>query len=204
MRADWLTLALGIACYFALSPNRSQNLMALGAAVLAFILVTTTLPNVLGADNLGTGLIARLSTLTELDSDTSYLVRAQYYGEPLAEAAQNPAGTGLGVIGTAAKLGDKGRTKDFDNGYVARLTEMGWFGTACYLAATFGAFALVIARRSARPAPIVAAVAAVQLALIASDLSSDHHLALNGVFFWLSLAFVARSRHGADGVDAFP
>lgn len=202
VRVDWLTLVLGIACYFALSPNRSSNLLALGACVLAFFLVTAALPRVLGADNLGSGLAARLSTLTELDSDTSYLVRAQYYGEPLAEAAENPAGTGLGIIGTAAKLGDRGTPKAFDNGYVARLTEMGWFGTACYLAATFGAFAFVLARRSAVPGPIIAAVAAVQLALIASDFSTDHHLGLDGMFFWLSLAFVARSRGGADEIGA--
>jgi hypothetical protein len=80
---------------------------------------------------------------------------------------------------------------------------MGWFGAACYLTGTLGALAFVFARRATGSGPLIAAVAAVQLALIISDLSTDHHLAIDGVFFWLSLAFVARSpdqRGGTPGL----
>jgi len=69
---------------------------------------------------------------------------------------------------------------------------MGWFGSACYLLVTFGALAFVLSRRTTAGSGVVAAVAAIQLALIAADVSWDSHSALCGVVFWLSLGLVSR------------
>jgi hypothetical protein len=190
VRSDWIALAVGVACFLALSPNRRSNLFAFTFAAAAVISLTLALPSLLGSTSFGATLSTRLSSFGELGVDASYAERAGYYGAPLVEAALTPQGSGLGVIGTAAKLGDTGTTRYFDNGYIARLTEMGWFGTACYLAGTFGALAFVLSLRRTGPASIVAAVAGIQLALLFSDASSDHHLALSGLIFWLSLALV--------------
>jgi hypothetical protein len=192
VRADWLALALGVAAYLILSPHRLRNLSVFVVVVGAFWALSAALPALLGSSEFDGGLGARLATLTNLQGDASFNERVQYYGEPLAAAAETPQGAGLGVLGTAAKLGARGSTKDFDNGYIARFTEMGWFGTACYLAATLGALGFTLARRGTFAPGIVAAVAAVQLALIALDVSSDHHSALSGVVFWLSLALLTR------------
>jgi hypothetical protein len=197
IRSGWLALTVGIACFLALGSNRLANFTTFVLVLILFTGLTSALPSVIGASNFDGGLGARLSTFTKLDSDVSYVERERYYGEPLAEAARTPQGSGLGIIGTAAKLGDKGLTRDYDNGYIARLTEMGWFGFGCYILATFGAFAYVLRCRRDLSAGVVAAVAAVQLALIASDVSSDHHSALGGVLFWLSLALVSRRERRA-------
>jgi hypothetical protein len=192
VRSDWLALVLGIGAYLALSPNRLATFTRFGVSLLAILALGSALPAIVDASSFAEPLGSRLSTFASLGSDTSYLDRSNYLGAPLSDALHTPQGSGLGVLGTAAKLTDRGTTKDFDNGYIARLTEMGWFGTACYLLATLGAFAFVVGRRSAGLAGVVPAVAAVQLALIGLDFSSDHHSALSGVFFWLSLALVTR------------
>jgi hypothetical protein len=186
MRSGWVALAVGIICFLGLSANRLANLTTFSLVLVFFTALTT------GASSFGGGLGARLSTFTKLDSDVSYVERAHYYGEPLFEAAGTPQGAGLGVVGTAAKLGPTGSAYAFDNGYIARLTEMGWFGSACYLLVTFGALAFVLSRRTTAGSGVVAAVAAIQLALIAADVSWDSHSALCGVVFWLSLGLVSR------------
>ncbi len=200
VRADWIALVLGIACYLLFTPQRMRTLTVLGGVLLAFGSVGAVAPLALGDTQIGTTISDRLGTLTNLSGDVSYNERAQYLAGPLTWALQDPVGSGLGVLGTAAKLSDTARTRDFDNGYIARLTEMGWFGSACYFGTIAFAFGFALWRRARAlragdpdSAAFAAATAALGLALIALDTSSDHHNALSGLFFWLSLALVART-----------
>jgi hypothetical protein len=193
VRSNWIALALGVACFLTLSPNRRANFASFGVVATSLLGITLALHSILGSNSLSGGSLGtRFLSLTQLESDKSYVERASYLGEPLIEAVRNPQGSGLGTLGMAAKLGAAATPKAFDNGYIARLTEMGWFGTVCYLLATFGALALVLGRRRDGPPGIVPAIAAVQFTLIALDVSSDHHSAFAGVVFWLSLALVRR------------
>jgi hypothetical protein len=192
VRSGWLGLTVGVACFLALGSNRLANLTALAFAALAFYGVTNALPNFIGASNVGGGLGARLSSLSQLDSDASYVDRERYLGEPLREAAATPQGSGLGIIGNATKLGSTGAAEYLDNGYIARLTEMGWFGTACYLVAGLGALVYVLSQRGAVPAAVIGAAAAIQVDLMTLDLSGDSRSSLGGMVFWLSLALVSR------------
>ena len=140
---------------------------------------------------------SRFSTLSNLNNDYSFADRQRYFAGLLTDAVSQPLGQGLGVLGTAAKLGDGGKVKDFDNGFVARFTEMGYFGMACYLLALGGMMALAVSaqrryamRSMPRLAAMAAAAVAVQMMLIALDVSSDHHDALAGIAFWLTIPLV--------------
>jgi putative inorganic carbon (HCO3(-)) transporter len=197
IRSDWLGFAVGLVTYVALSPNRLRNLTVLcGVAMLSTILIANA-SLLLGNSDAGNKISSRFNSLGDLNGDQSYDVRQQYFGDYLTEAIRTPVGQGLGVIGTAGKLGSSGDTVDFDNGYIARFTEMGYFGMACYLLAVFAGLAYtsrryLIFRRAGdtRLAGIAAVAICIQMILIGLDLSIDHHTGFSGLFFWMSLAIV--------------
>lgn len=198
VRSSWLAFALGVVAYIAMSPRRGRNFTIFaGVGILGAILVFNA-SNLLGSGQAGQDLSRRFATLTDLSNDSSYTNRQQYLGTILADALSQPLGQGLGVVGAAAKL-TSGQTVDFDNGYVARLVEMGYFGTACYLATlatglflSYRYWRRAKLRGSQHGAAIGASVFAVQLALAALDISSDHHNDFSGLFFWLTLGLVCR------------
>jgi hypothetical protein len=201
VRSDWAGLAVGVVVYIALSPSRWRNFTIVAAVgVLGFGLVSSA-SLLLGNSDAGKALTARFDTFENLNGDVSFNERQRYFGDTLTEAFETPLGVGLGTLGTAAKLGSAGATRDFDNGFVARFTEMGYFGTLCYLATLIGALVLGLRRwASLRGAGLLdararaAAMIAVQAALFALDLSSDHHNALPGVLFWLAVALMPHAR----------
>ncbi|HTJ27011.1 MAG TPA: O-antigen ligase family protein [Candidatus Limnocylindria bacterium] len=197
VRSDWIALVIGVVAYIIMSPQRAKNLTIMAGVVGVIAVLVMNVSALLGSSSAGSDLSTRIDTFSNLDNDVSYNERSRYWGEPLMEALESPLGQGLGVLGTAAKLGNSGTTHDFDNGYVARFTEMGYFGTLCYAAALLGALWLVLKRhrRFSRAgkiefAAIGASVAAVQFSLLMLDVSSDHHNELSGLFFWLSLAMI--------------
>ncbi len=198
VRSSWLACALGIFAYIVMSPKPGRNLTIFaGIGILGAFLIFNA-SSLLGSAQAGQDLSRRFGTLTDLSNDDSYTNRQQYLGTILDNALLQPIGQGLGVVGTAAKLSSN-QTVDFDNGYVARLVEMGYFGTACYLA-TLGA-GLVLAFRFWRRsrclgfdhgAAIGASIFAVQLALVGLDVANDHHNDFSGIIFWLTLGIVSR------------
>ena len=197
VRSDWVAAACGMLAFVVLSPDRLRNLMIFAGVGIVCTVLFANASSLLGSSDAGNSLSARFETFTNLGSDASYADRQTYFGETLTDAERNPLGSGLGVVGTAAKLSGTGDTKDFDNGYIARFTEMGYFGTACYLAAVFGVTIVGLRRWSALSGPserdarsMAAGAIAVQVALIFLDISSDHHNALPGLFFWLSMAIM--------------
>jgi putative inorganic carbon (hco3(-)) transporter len=197
VRSDWIALVVGVVTYIVMSPGRAKNLTILGGVVVLISVLVVNVSALLGSSAAGSDLSTRLDTFSNLGDDVSYNERSRYWGEPVIAAAESPLGQGLGVLGTAAKLGDSGTTHDFDNGYVARFTEMGYFGTLCYAATLIGGVLLTFKRHrifakagKIELAAIAASVAAVQLSLLMLDVSSDHHNELSGLFFWLTLAMI--------------
>jgi len=207
VRADWLALLVGTAAYVVLSPGKARNLTVVAVLAIVAGLFIANAPALLGSSRAGLDLQRRLDTLSDLQSDTSYRERQRYFGDALTTAVDQPTGEGLGVIGTAAKLGNAGSTVDFDNGFIARFTEMGYFGTACYLATLVTTLTLAFRRWRALSqaglrddAGVAAACVAIQLAFFLLDVSSDHHEQLGGLFYWLSLALIY-GRGGAPALE---
>jgi hypothetical protein len=206
VRADWIALALALLTFVVLSPRRVQNLSLVAVVALATALFAANAGSLFGSAGVSNVLQSRLDSLTSITTDDSYQNRSVLFGDALATAFAQPTGEGLGVVGTAAKLGSHGATVDFDNGYIARFTEMGYFGMAAYLATI--AFTLVLtlrawsrARRSgdSMAASIAAAAAALQVALVFLDAAGDHHGQLGGLFYWLSFALVFAGTASAAG-----
>jgi putative inorganic carbon (HCO3(-)) transporter len=205
VRTGWLGAVVAIVTFIILTPHRARNLTVFGAVAVAGMVLVLNASTLLGSAQAGDNLTARFSTLSNLGDDYSFADRQRYFAGMLTDALAAPLGQGLGVIGTAAKLGDSGQTKDFDNGFIARFTEMGYFGMVCYLLAIGGIIVLALSawRRYSllkRPqlAAIAAAVVAVQVMLFVLDISSDHHNALAGLGFWLTIAIVRGNHRTAE------
>lgn len=205
VRTGWLGVMVGIVTYIVLTPNRGRYLATLAAVGLIGGVVIFNASALLGDAAAGDSLASRFASLQNLNDDYSYVDRQRYLNELLGEAIASPLGQGIGVTGTAAKLGESGETVDFDNGFVARFTEMGYFGMLCYLLAVGGmiVLALGIWRRWAQKklqklTTIAAAVIAGQVMLFALDVSSDHHAALAGIAFWLSAGILCSRDRSAE------
>lgn len=197
VRTGWIGIAAGVLTYILLTPRRARNLAVLGSVAVVGAIVILNASSLLGSAQAGNSIAARFSSLSNLNDDYSFVDRQRYFGGLLVDAMERPLGQGLGVVGTAAKLGSGGGVKDFDNGLIARFTEMGYFGMTCYLLTLAGMMALALhawreftVRRIPGLAAIAAAVVAMQVMLLVLDVSSDHHNALAGIAFWMSAALL--------------
>ncbi len=205
VRSDWIALVVAIVVFVALNRRKLANLSIIALVVLVVAVVSNNAGVLLGNEQAGAEIQERFDSLGDITSDVSFVERQRFFGEALANAIAQPTGEGLGVLGTATKLGSAGNTVDFDNGYIARFTEMGYFGLAAYLAAILAMFAMtarrwyVLDRAGNAPAAAIAAAAlALQAALIFLDASSDHHSLFSGLVYWIAFGLVFGQRVGRE------
>ena len=134
---------------FALSAVRS----AWGGWVVGFLIVASSLPLRLRVRLLGTllllGIIAtpllslgpvgelfnqRLSTVTDLESDTSFNARLALYADLSSFVVGNPLGQGLGSTGVATGLSSRETNlQDLDSGIIAVIYTFGLLGTLYFV-----------------------------------------------------------------------
>lgn len=94
----------------------------------------------------------RLEGLARPASDESLQLRFDTWQEHAEDAARNPLGKGLGTVGRATEGGSQG-TVTTDNSYLKVFLEQGFPGLVLFLAAFFGAVALVARRLMQTPDP---------------------------------------------------
>jgi hypothetical protein len=205
VRASWIALAVGVIVYLCMSPSRFRTLpfLVLYGVLLSFLVAS--LPSILGAQQNGDVISARLSTLTDVGHDDSALARSIEIQDSIRAGLANPIGSGLGQVGSSSALSANPSSASgnvLDSGYLARFLELGWLGFAGYIVVVFGSLIALIASvvrsgsatgadRSERIA-MVAAATAICAALVWSDAAGDSHFALDGVFFWLAIGIGLR------------
>jgi hypothetical protein len=196
IREAWVAVTLGSIAYLVMSPRRLAVLPSLAVYVVLLVFLVTALPSLMGSAASSDIISSRLSTLTDIDHDTSALERQQEIADSFQKGFENPAGTGLGTVGAAAKLSDPNDMlgNALDSGYLARFIEMGWAGALAYLAVVLGvpiAMGYALFRPGSSATLEVKVAGATALALCAtlawSDAANDAHLGLDGFFFWLAL-----------------
>ncbi|WP_083180074.1 O-antigen ligase family protein [Paenibacillus yonginensis] len=137
VRSSWLMIIVMLLVYIASSPSRRKWRTLLQLAVVALVL-TWALPKLPGAE----GLTARMQTLGSIEEDHSYNERLDLLNTMLPTVLHNPAGQGIGSVGTGTKLGNDGELGEYgimDNGFLALLLTFGIAGGLCF----FGALGLV-------------------------------------------------------------
>ena len=199
-RAAWIGLLIGSSCYLLLAIHRTRIVQAI--ALIAFALLGSVWlisSNVREASSTISSLSDRFSTLSALDEDKSASERKSETAEALSESFDQPLGLGLGVLGTAAKLGTEGNTVVLDNGYLARLVELGFpgflfFGISVATALIFSLKAHGIARRTkdAAAIDIIASLIGIQITFLFFQIATDTYVSVTGMCFWASVALASR------------
>jgi putative inorganic carbon (HCO3(-)) transporter len=211
VRAAWVALALGIIVYLLIAPRRGRAFIAVSVISIVTVLLALNASTLLGYKDVTTQLVARLSTLSDVDSDASVNDRQRESAVAMHNAIAEPLGQGLGTVGTSTKLGGGGQLT-LDNGYLSRFVEMGVAGVAGYLVALgsgiFFAFRALLeagARKDGGLAEIAATAVCVQVTMLGFDLSVDAHSALPGLVFWVLLGLTLRQEDVKDdGWDELP
>lgn len=206
VRSAWIALFVAVVAYILCGrrPIRTFSIFVSVMLVVSalFIYVSPWLAAKAGRDVIA----QRVQTFWNLQSDSSVNARASSSEELLSEAQEHPTGQGLGVIGGASRLTSfTEAVNSTDGGFQARLVEMGFVGFAGYFGALLLAFGLtlkrcMVARQStgcAAQGDMLAALVAVQVALIAMDLSLDAHVNLVGALFWITVGLAAAPATGA-------
>jgi len=196
VRSCWIGLAVGLVVYGIFAAGRLRAASAFTLLIIAFVgisaVISYTVPS---AEVAFTTLNARINSLSELQYDHSADVRKQETAEALSDSLEQPLGLGLGTVGTSAKLSTTGSTISLDNGFLARLVEMGFAGFALYAIAIIMAIAVAfkahgVSKRAGNlfDADACAAVIAVQFVLLSLEAASDAHLGFSGMIFWAIVA----------------
>jgi putative inorganic carbon (HCO3(-)) transporter len=131
-RSGWLMFAVGLFVFVCLSPRPAMVVTMIAASTALLAILLTVLPGVIGNDMIFTSINDRLGSFSSLESDDSAEQRQALIGNGLEDFLSAPLGRGLGITGTSAKLGEAGATLDYDNGFLARLIEMGVPGSLLY------------------------------------------------------------------------
>ncbi len=142
-RSGWLVFAFGAIVYLALTPRRGPLLAAAAISGALIVGFTLLLPAAVGNDTIMNTLNARFSTFSDLDRDRSSNDRRFLYDSSVAMIAQAPLGRGLGIFGTATKIGSPPTNQYIDSGFIARMVEMGPPGF-CLFVTTFGLLGAII------------------------------------------------------------
>jgi hypothetical protein len=199
VRAAWggWVVAMGIIIFTARMKRRMAYLAIIGAlAAVAFPLLTV--------GPIAEAVQARLNTATEIEADSSYRERVDFYGSFAATAFGTPLGVGLGTTGIASRLrssdyalGDYGY---FDSGIMDVFFTFGWLGAVVLLAAVSIAAEGLMATRRNGVAPIGAAIA---IAAIAQMIFIDTLVGSSGMLvFPFAAVSIAQSKWAESSASA--
>jgi putative inorganic carbon (hco3(-)) transporter len=197
-RAGFLTLAaMGLVGLLALGRRRP---LALLACVAALVMASTTLPQ---------GYFERLSTITNIESDTTGSAQGRWNDALVAMevAARNPI-TGVGLDQNVLALNqERGATwREVHNVYLQYAVDLGVPGLALFLALFVSLFRTAgrtrrAGRRLRRSRDVAVAAGSVQVALVAFAVAAFFHPVAYQFYFFLAagLALAVHNVLRADG-----
>jgi hypothetical protein len=199
-RSGWLVFALGFAIYIALTPRRLSLLVGAGVSAVLVIGFYSLLPAMTGNDAVLTSLNNRLATFSDIDRDRSENDREYLYNVSRGMIADAPFGQGLGIFGTATKIGNPPTNLYIDSGLISRYIELGPPGFALFLGAfgVLGAGLLVVWKDGARMRDAVrqevsAMAFAIMVSLFAFQVSGE----IGGLLMltiWLTVGLILRGK----------
>ncbi len=189
VRGAWIALLAAVIAHLLLTRGRSAP-RVLTAAIAVVLAVGVSA----GANPAAGSLIERVSTLGSLEQDQSAQTRVATPSAMLSAAVSAPAGSGLGRVGEASRLGGSQSTLRYpDNAYLSVLVQSGLAGFALL----FGALAVVLrsawrlARRAApRQRAGAEACFSILVYMAVLMLTGDHLYGAVGVVFWLVVGYV--------------
>jgi hypothetical protein len=195
-RICWIFTLVGILVYLLLTPRRA-TIVKLSAS---FVLILGIMLTALSQSDAGGAAIdtvsKRFSTFSDLSTDQSFNTRQRIANALPDVVAEAPLGEGLGVTGVAAKLTGGESVIVVDNGYIARLVELGIPGVLFFLIAlaipvlpTFSGLRVAVGQPEY--GVIFATAFAVQIMLLVGQSAMDFYLSVPAIFYWLLIAMAS-------------
>jgi hypothetical protein len=191
-RSAWAAFLVGALVLQLRQPLRTlpRQWIAL-AVVLLLAAPAITHPRVLKAVS------GRAASLSKLEEDRSYRERRQITHYAVQQLERNPAGQGLGQIGSAGKLttnGRKGSVTALDSGALEVFSVMGWMGGALFTLAMVGLLIPIAGERRARRDAVTNGAAAAVVALLAASFFGNVFNGVAGVMFWSAVGLATAGR----------
>jgi hypothetical protein len=136
-----------------------------------------------------------MDSLTNLDEDRSLQARMQLYQRGGLGAILNPLGSGIGAMGTAAKLGDAGETVVFDSGVLAIPITLGWLGSLLYLGGLTWMLLQALRITTSNADSFAVIGVSIVMAFMAMMVFSNQLKGLSGMMVWSFLGLALASKH---------
>lgn len=199
-RSAWAAFLVGALVLQLRQPLRAlpRQWIAL-AVVLLLAAPAITHPRVLKAVS------GRAASLSKLEEDRSYRERMQITNYVMQRLKRNPAGEGLGQIGSAGKLtgsnGRKGSVTALDSGTLEVFSVMGWMGGALFTLAMIGILIPIARERRERRDAVTNGAAAAVIALLTASFFGNVFNGVAGVMFWSAVGLATAGRTYALAVE---
>lgn len=198
-RSAWAAFLVGALVLQLRQPLRTlpRQWIAL-AAVLLLAAPAITHPRVLKAVS------GRAASFSRLEEDRSYRERKQITHYAVQQLERDPAGQGLGQIGSAGKLtanGRKGSVTALDSGVLEVFSVMGWMGGALFTLAIVGLLIPIAGERRERRDAVTNGAAAAVVALLAASFFGNVFNGVAGVMFWSAVGLATAGRTYALAVE---
>ena len=198
-RSAWAAFLVGALVLQLRQPLRTlpRQWIAL-AVVLLLAAPAITHPRVLKAVS------GRAASFSRLEEDRSYRERKQITHYAVQQLERDPAGQGLGQIGSAGKLtanGRKGSVTALDSGVLEVFSVMGWMGGALFTLAIVGLLIPITGERRERRDAVTNGAAAAVVALLAASFFGNVFNGVAGVMFWSAVGLATAGRTYALAVE---
>ena len=198
-RSAWAAFLVGALVLQLRQPLRTlpRQWIAL-AVVLLLAAPAITHPRVLKAVS------GRAASFSRLEEDRSYRERKQITHYAVQQLERDPAGQGLGQIGSAGKLtanGRKGSVTALDSGVLEVFSVMGWMGGALFTLAIVGLLIPIAGERRERRDAVTNGAAAAVVALLAASFFGNVFNGVAGVMFWSAVGLATAGRTYALAVE---
>jgi hypothetical protein len=197
-RAVWVAFLIGLVMH-----QISQPVLKLPRRLVAIVIVTMLALPLTQIPQFRSTIVKRMSTLTSISSDNSFIKRVAFSQENAGEIVQTAEGNGLGTTGGAIKLTrTQVGTRSLDNGFLELYYLFGWPGGTMFLlgiaALMYQSFRFAEARRD----PFASAVRATGVALISILPIGDVFTGSTGTLLWtmMGLGIAAHAHHLTTGL----
>jgi hypothetical protein len=195
VRSTWGGWVIALLIQLVKSSNRVRVRIIASAILLAGLSVP-----LLAFGPVADRMQARLQTLTNLNDDTSYAARNEFYASFAKTAFTDVSGEGLGATGTSTKLsndgGELGKYGNFDSGVMNIPFVLGWPGTLLYMSGILWLLARALrASFKLRDDKFASACLSLSIAIFAMLVFTNSLVGTGGLLLFMSVFSILSAAH---------
>ena len=197
-RAVWIAFLIGL-----IVQQLSLPVVRLPRRIMTLVIVAILATPLTQIPTFRSTIVNRMSTLTSLSSDNSFIKRVQFSHQNANEIVETAEGNGLGTTGGAIKLERvQVGTRALDNGFLELFYLFGWPGGAMFLLGIAALMYQMFRFPEARRDPFASAVRATGIALVSILPIGDVFTGSTGTLLWsmMGLSIAAHEYHLTTGL----